>query len=152
MTSFLPSNLAHALRDDLLPLYFTYEDLCWGDVRSCTSKYRLVFMPTDKERFDGSGHRRLYEMFSQRSVWNLAGDLASGPADDYLCFSEARVGLRKDVRYYDIAATELEYEQPLGNTTLTPRDIDRYLAQSFLFTWFFLIYSCFWLFFPLFLD
>ncbi|CAG0891875.1 unnamed protein product [Darwinula stevensoni] len=49
MSRSLPSNLAHLFVENLIPLYFTLEDLCVGDVGSCVRTIFLMFLDRDPE-------------------------------------------------------------------------------------------------------
>ncbi|CAG0923889.1 unnamed protein product [Notodromas monacha] len=123
MNPFLPSNMAHTLLDDLIPLFFTYDELCFGDIYACIEKYRLVLLRAHAN-YAQHPHSPLYAAFSRRSIWNLAHDEFDD--GDYVCFSRAEVGLRKDVKYYDFASAAAEYEQPM-DSSLEPEDTERFV-------------------------
>jgi len=94
VTRYLPDNIFHAFHDDLMPIYFTYHDLCSEDIDKCRKMITLVFLD------EGYGREQLelYEMFSATPPI-LRRDFASSSKSIY-CFKDSLAGLRKKSNFY----------------------------------------------------
>uniref|UniRef100_A0A1B6LCJ0 Glycosyltransferase 61 catalytic domain-containing protein n=1 Tax=Graphocephala atropunctata TaxID=36148 RepID=A0A1B6LCJ0_9HEMI len=83
MKRFKPDNIMHVIHDDILPLYFTYKELCKGNVNVCLSIYKLLFI----DDFGKGPYYEWYQSFSHyESIFIVTRDEA-------ICFSRITLGL-----------------------------------------------------------
>ncbi|XP_046673489.1 protein O-linked-mannose beta-1,4-N-acetylglucosaminyltransferase 2-like [Homalodisca vitripennis] len=85
MKRFKPDNIMHIIHDDLLPLFFTFNELCKGDIYICLSMYKLLFI----DDYGKGPYHEWYEMFSYHKSIFL---------DTYkeaICFRKIVLGLNR---------------------------------------------------------
>ncbi|XP_042208042.1 protein O-linked-mannose beta-1,4-N-acetylglucosaminyltransferase 2-like isoform X2 [Homarus americanus] len=93
MTRFKPDNLLHVFHDDLLPIYFTMQELCMNQ-RLCIEDLNLVF--TDEEK--RGPYWDLYLILSERIM--LMSESRLNSRQVWYCFEDAYIGLNKISVWY----------------------------------------------------
>ncbi|XP_055357659.1 protein O-linked-mannose beta-1,4-N-acetylglucosaminyltransferase 2-like [Paramacrobiotus metropolitanus] len=113
---FKPDNLMHVVHDDLLPLFFTLNDLEHAGARD----YRVFFV----DDYGQSEHLDLYRLFRSRTFPNSHHPLlkstvkAEGLQDseaDLICFGTAAVGAPANTRWYQYG-----FDRPQGPVSNIP--------------------------------
>eukprot|EP00095_Tigriopus_kingsejongensis_P004425 maker-scaffold1224_size54636-snap-gene-0.16 protein:Tk04425 transcript:maker-scaffold1224_size54636-snap-gene-0.16-mRNA-1 annotation:"protein o-linked-mannose beta- -n-acetylglucosaminyltransferase 2-like" len=93
-----PHKLNHVIHDDLLPLYATLRQLCWGDVSRCRDEYQLALVGG---QVASSRYLALYQQLTAQPLWLLDQPSPLGRPKDLTCFAQAVIGLDTDTLWYD---------------------------------------------------
>ncbi|PIK41389.1 Protein O-linked-mannose beta-1,4-N-acetylglucosaminyltransferase 2 [Apostichopus japonicus] len=116
---FIPGNIAHAIHDELMPLFYTL--LRHGDITDDVPQRTLVsFRSLWLEEAYG-----LYNLFS-KDTQLLETDLQLEPDDSFTCFEDITVGLTKESLWYQIGFNEPE--GPLVDSKVTATHIRNFTA------------------------
>ena len=111
--TFKRDNIMHAIHDDLLPIFSTYQRLCGGDIEPCINKYRLTFVNDPNP----GPYANLYQIFSKRDVLLLSEYNQDSP----ICFKEVRIGLVRSSLWFDYGFTGVQGR--IANPTITGKDL-----------------------------
>ncbi|CAG0891645.1 unnamed protein product [Darwinula stevensoni] len=91
-------HLSTSFHNDLMPLYFTLQELCVGDVEKCSRSYTL-FLVDDGDLDPADEY--LYRPFADAGVI-LGGDLSEdADGNTFYCFRKAYAGLSDHSFFYD---------------------------------------------------
>ncbi|XP_071444089.1 protein O-linked-mannose beta-1,4-N-acetylglucosaminyltransferase 2-like [Hetaerina americana] len=102
---FKPDNIMHIVHDDLIPLYYAYEELCAGKVQDCVEKYKLIFVDDVNNDFAFD----LYQMFSRKSPESgysedekllFLKDNWKSYNNTTICFAHASIGLPRVTSWF----------------------------------------------------
>ncbi|XP_046395234.1 protein O-linked-mannose beta-1,4-N-acetylglucosaminyltransferase 2-like [Ischnura elegans] len=100
---FKPDNIMHTVHDDLLPLFYVYDELCLGNIQACAEKYKLIFVDDlqDELAFD------FYNLFSRESEGNRHEEKPVFLRYNWkqhkktsICFTHASMGLPRTTLWY----------------------------------------------------
>lgn len=114
---FKMDNIMHVLHDDIIPLYYTYMQICAGDLESCVNKYKLAFV----DKYSESPLWEWYNIFSKLTPLYLSQENSSS----LICFPEIRAGLLRTSIWYQYG-----FSRPQG--PVKSRNFDRNYLRPFI--------------------
>ncbi|KAG8233554.1 hypothetical protein J437_LFUL013766 [Ladona fulva] len=130
---FKPDNIMHVLHDDLLPMYYTYEGICGGNVERCINDYKLIFVDDVTSAFSSD----LYEIFSKEKSYLGDGepvflrDYWRNYSDSLICFKHARVGISRATTWFQYGFGKPQGAIENSNVTVSVfRKFSRFLIQK----------------------
>lgn len=86
MARFKPDNLLHVFHDDLLPIYFTIQELCMNK-RSCIENLKVIITDENEQGI----YWDLFQLLSKKII--LISELSSSNRHTWYCFESAYIGL-----------------------------------------------------------
>lgn len=124
MSRFKPDNLLHIFHDDLLPIYFTVQEICMG-VMSCIEDINLFIF----DEHDQGKHWDLYSSLYKRT--RLMSELSLHSTDMWYCFENAYIGLNKLSVWYQYGFEKFQGPQ-VKNTFSGPllRQFTSYVKEK----------------------
>lgn len=91
MKRFKPDNIMHVIHDDLLPLFFTLEELCQGNLQQCLSSHHLIFLDDNED----APYFEWYRLFSNRIPMSLKSQNIN------ILFKNSIIGLAQESIWFD---------------------------------------------------
>ncbi|CAG0888850.1 unnamed protein product [Darwinula stevensoni] len=114
----LPVNLQHSFHDDIIPLYFTLESICAGDVDAFRRTFGFVFIDDQPPVTTGDFHPFLSNQEAGFGIF-MRGDCL-------YCFKSGHIGLEKWVGWYDVGLKRRHPQAPISTTRLNAGHLRRF--------------------------